>query len=43
MKIVGIQVSKVETIEATGTGMWWDKTWETGFKKVPVQSPQWLA
>ena len=43
MKIVGIQVSKVETIEATGTEMWWDKTWETGFKKVPVQSPQWLA
>ncbi|MCL4109418.1 UNVERIFIED_CONTAM: hypothetical protein GTU68_043646 [Idotea baltica] len=43
MRIVGIQTSKVEKIEATGTGEWWDKTWETGFFKTTVTGPQWLA
>ena len=43
MKIIGLQISEIQTIETQGSGEWWDKTWTTGFFKLPAEGPQWLG
>ena len=43
MKIIGLQISEIQTIKTQGSGEWWDKTWTTGFFKIPAEGPQWLG
>ncbi len=43
MTLTSLQISKVQKIDATETGEWWDKEWETGFYKAACDGPIWLG
>lgn len=38
-----LHVGRVNAVHPVGSGEWWDKSWETGFYKEPVQSAVWLG
>lgn len=40
--IIALHLGPVRTIGPTGTGAWWDKTWESGFCKDPQAGRCWL-
>ncbi len=41
--LLSVQVGAAREIATTGTGSWWDAAWTTGFHKLPVDQPVWLA
>jgi len=43
MKLVSLQIGKPKQIASTSSSEWWDKDWETGFYKKPLNDEVWLG
>lgn len=41
--VVALHVGKARDIVPGDSGEWWDKPWQTGFYKEPLQQPCWLG
>jgi MOSC domain-containing protein YiiM len=42
-KLLSIQIAPVTEIAATGSDMWWDKPWTSGFHKQTIRGRIWLG